>query len=352
MINIRYHVYSLVAVFLALAIGVAAGSTVVQRSVVDNLRSTQDHIERNLDALQSSNNDLQNQLDGLQKRSDALADAGPTTLLANVMNGESIILVRSAGVDGDTVSRARNVLKVAGADVVADVQLKAAAADTDTLASLASTLQLADDQRAPDTVQQDVGQRLGTLLAGARNSTEAAALGQVTTVPSGGGRATGASTAAPAADLRPTAGAKALRDYLDQLSSAGLVSVQGSLGKDGTVSSLGAKVLVLGGATTDFDPAPILKPMLESLSAAGDTVALTADAPLSSRPPKGHKVHDLVPDVRGDGHLQDVVSTVDDIGDFAGLAAMVLGLSDLAAGRVGDYGTGDGAEALLPDRQP
>ena len=29
MINIRYHVYSLVAVFLALAIGVAAGSTVV-----------------------------------------------------------------------------------------------------------------------------------------------------------------------------------------------------------------------------------------------------------------------------------------------------------------------------------
>ena len=48
MINIRYHVYSLVAVFLALAIGVAAGSTVVQRSVVDNLRSTQGRIEQNL----------------------------------------------------------------------------------------------------------------------------------------------------------------------------------------------------------------------------------------------------------------------------------------------------------------
>ena len=51
MINIRYHVYSLLAVFLALAIGVAAGSTVVQRSVVDNLKSTQGRIEQNLDAV-------------------------------------------------------------------------------------------------------------------------------------------------------------------------------------------------------------------------------------------------------------------------------------------------------------
>ena len=57
MINIRYHVYSLVAVFLALAIGVAAGSTVVQRSVVDNLKSTQGRIEKNLDDLEAQNAD-------------------------------------------------------------------------------------------------------------------------------------------------------------------------------------------------------------------------------------------------------------------------------------------------------
>ena len=58
MINIRYHVYSLVAVFLALAIGVAVGSTVVQRSVVDNLRSTQGRIEQNLDDLEAQNAEL------------------------------------------------------------------------------------------------------------------------------------------------------------------------------------------------------------------------------------------------------------------------------------------------------
>jgi hypothetical protein len=64
------------------------------------------------------------------------------------------------------------------------------------------------------------------------------------------------------------------------------------------------------------------------------------------------KVHALVAEVRGDGRLRDRMSTVDVLGDFAGLAAMVLGLADLATGQVGDYGTGDGADALLPVRQP
>jgi hypothetical protein len=31
---------------------------------------------------------------------------------------------------------------------------------------------------------------------------------------------------------------------------------------------------------------------------------------------------------------------------------MVLGLADLARGDVGDYGTGEGADSLLPSRQP
>ena len=77
MINIRYHVYSLVAVFLALAIGVAAGSTVVQRSVVDNLSSTQGRIEKNLDDLEAKNAELQDRAAALECRSGSLTQEGP-----------------------------------------------------------------------------------------------------------------------------------------------------------------------------------------------------------------------------------------------------------------------------------
>ena len=87
MINIRYHVYSLVAVFLALAIGVAAGSTVVQRSVVDNLRSTQGRIEQNLDELEAQNAELQERTDALEGREGSLIDEGPAALLAGKLTG-------------------------------------------------------------------------------------------------------------------------------------------------------------------------------------------------------------------------------------------------------------------------
>ena len=37
MLNFRFHVVSLVAVFLALAIGIIMGSTVIDRALVDTL---------------------------------------------------------------------------------------------------------------------------------------------------------------------------------------------------------------------------------------------------------------------------------------------------------------------------
>ena len=40
MINLRYHIVSIVAVFLALGIGVLMGSTIVDRAIVSTLRSS------------------------------------------------------------------------------------------------------------------------------------------------------------------------------------------------------------------------------------------------------------------------------------------------------------------------
>ena len=45
MINLRYHIVSIVAVFLALAVGVVMGSTVIARSELDFLHNRQDDLE-------------------------------------------------------------------------------------------------------------------------------------------------------------------------------------------------------------------------------------------------------------------------------------------------------------------
>ena len=166
MINIRYHVYSLVAVFLALAIGVAAGSTVVQRSVVDNLKSTQGRIEKNLDDLEAKNAELEDRASALEGRSGTLTQQGPAAFLTDELAGTHVMVLRAQGTSNDALDRVRDGLKVAGADTVSDVELKAALADPDTLATFGAQLDLTPEQQSqPDQVQAAIGQRLGELIA-------------------------------------------------------------------------------------------------------------------------------------------------------------------------------------------
>ena len=42
MINFRFHIVSLIAVFLALALGIVMGATVVNRAIVDRLNRHSD----------------------------------------------------------------------------------------------------------------------------------------------------------------------------------------------------------------------------------------------------------------------------------------------------------------------
>ena len=46
MISLRYHIVSLVAVFLALALGIVVGSTVLQEGTVSALRATSQEVRQ------------------------------------------------------------------------------------------------------------------------------------------------------------------------------------------------------------------------------------------------------------------------------------------------------------------
>ena len=59
------------------------------------------------------------------------------------------------------MGRVRNALKVAGADTVAEVELKAALADPEALVAFAPELDLPEDERSPEQVQAAIGERFG-----------------------------------------------------------------------------------------------------------------------------------------------------------------------------------------------
>ena len=69
MINFRFHLVSLIAVFLALAVGVVMGAGVIDRAIVDTLNTRIDRVEAKSDRIQSKNNKLSTENGRSRRRS-------------------------------------------------------------------------------------------------------------------------------------------------------------------------------------------------------------------------------------------------------------------------------------------
>ena len=63
MINLRYHIVSITAVFLALGIGLAFGAAFIDRATVEALNRNLTDIENQNSALEEENAELQDQVD-------------------------------------------------------------------------------------------------------------------------------------------------------------------------------------------------------------------------------------------------------------------------------------------------
>jgi hypothetical protein len=120
-IDFKYHLVSIVAVFLALAIGIVLGSTSELRNGA-------------LDLLQQSSNQLKNELNAAntgkaayQAQSSAeeqfLQTAEPH-LLAKLLNGDSVVIVTEPGAQGSVVDGVKQAVTLAGATVTGEVALQ------------------------------------------------------------------------------------------------------------------------------------------------------------------------------------------------------------------------------------
>src|SRR5436190_11197416 len=121
MINFRYHLVSLVAVFLALAIGIIAGSTVIKESILDQTQQNLDQAEKNLKDLEDTNTKLRGELDQLRSRDEALDRLGAADFLRHRLDGVSLLVLKADGIDGNSATMLQQALTAAGADIAAVV---------------------------------------------------------------------------------------------------------------------------------------------------------------------------------------------------------------------------------------
>ncbi|MEL7209268.1 MAG: copper transporter, partial [Actinomycetota bacterium] len=113
MISFRFHLVSLVAAFLALAVGIVIGTTLADRAIVSGLRNRVDTVSANLDERQAENDRLRAENDRLES---FLDDGGPA-MVDGALADEPVLVIAEEGIDRGAVEETVELLGEAGATV-------------------------------------------------------------------------------------------------------------------------------------------------------------------------------------------------------------------------------------------
>jgi hypothetical protein len=307
LISFRFHLVSIVAVFLALALGILLGTTVVKQGVIDDLN-------RRADSALDRSKQLRNQVDGLQADVRSWEAFGRTIeplLVSNQLTGQRVVMVTVEGVDLSEVDGVRQALQDSGATVesVLFVTPRMALADETSQTELASIL--GEVTTDPAKEAEDAAQQLARRLAD-------------------GGPSVNSDTSGP-------------RDLLADLVTGGFLAIRGGSGTTGDIGGSDAAIVILSGGSRDpaVSPSLFLEPLASSLADASRPVVATETV---------DTVYPFVPLVRDDGALDGRLVTVDNADTMVGRIAVILGLRDLleTPSRGGHYGVKPGATSLIP----
>ena len=308
MINFRFHLASLIAIFLALAVGVVVGAGVIDRGVVDTLNDRLDSVERESSRIKSENGVLRDENTEL---SDAIS-AMQCRSVSDQLLGEDVGLVAVRGVDEDAVKRAVATAQCGGANVTGVLWLedKWALATDDDVTAMAEAL--GSSSKRPATLRAAVWKQLAERL-----------------------------------ELPPAVG-DTTPDVLAMLEDKGFVKFD-TEGDDGPplaqFPKRGASMLLVVGDNTTVPDRDVVVPAATAFTAAG--VPLVVGEVYVGGPDAPDRGAALAP--LRDGELGKKVSTVDDLDRPQGPATVALALADLREipARIGHYGLT--SDKLLPD---
>jgi hypothetical protein len=308
-IHFRYHLVSIVAVLLALGIGIVLGSGFLGGVLWERLQTDVQRVAADNDELRAQMLEQGRTLAAYEE----FARQAEADVIGSSLAGREIVLFTMEGTDEGTLAGLREGVEIAGGSVVSVVRASArldlaAPEDRSELA-----LTLGATERSPSELRRELGIAIGSA---------AAAAASIDTTPRG----------ADPDDV--------LEALLTRLAEQGFLSVESAPG-EGAVPPLGLFLVVEGSAAN-----PPLRPLNYTRALATNLAQRDADV-LVAEP--SSSVWGVVGHLREDSRALETVSTVDHAETVPGRVAVVLGLSRAARGRVGHFGTGPGAEdGLMP----
>jgi hypothetical protein len=119
-IDFRYHLVSIVAVFLALAIGIVLGSTELQGHTIDALNAASNQLHSEYIAAQAESAAYQKQVSA----SEQFLQTSEPRLLGGLLTGDKLVIVTEPGAQGSVVDGIKQAAGMAGATVTGEVALQ------------------------------------------------------------------------------------------------------------------------------------------------------------------------------------------------------------------------------------
>jgi Copper transport outer membrane protein, MctB len=312
-IDFRYHLVSLIAVFLAVALGIVIGTTALNEPILADIENQVADLEQDKRALEDQVQQLQVQMD----TADAFEEAVAPALVNGTLADQSVLLLTTnEDVDPETVEQVSALVGEAGGTVSGAISLRPEYSDPSTAASLQS---YATGGGLPAGIElpatDDAGQLIGGLL------------GQVLMESPTGG-ATGDAT-----------DASAVSSVLSGLTALDVLSQDSD-----TVSPADYAVVLTAGAFSGDDAADrneTLVELVSALDAAGSGAVVAGDTASAGE-------NGLVGVIRADPTVSAAISTVDNVGTAAGQISTILALGSEGEGTSGKYGTGEDTQPVPP----
>jgi hypothetical protein len=308
-INFRYHIVSLTAVFLALAIGLIVGTAALNGPLSDELKNQ-------VTQLRAQNQQYRSQVSSLkteENQKEQFAQQIAPIVLAGKLTNHRVLIVTTKNADADLKSMTSD-LSMAGATVTGHIEMEdtfVSSTENDTLLDLVSrTVAIAPISNLPTN----------------SNGVESAT----------------AMLAAVLMDHTPTIDANAQEKVLTAFETAGYLKCDAKCAS--SIHGAADVVVVLGGLAYTDQNAPSenqnVVTMVDQFDKAGPIVVGASSTAGSGN---------VIAAIRGDASLSKTVSTVDNDNTLNGLLAITLALNEqLGTGKAGHYGLASSATALLP----
>jgi hypothetical protein len=328
-IDFRYHLVSIVAVFLALAIGIVLGSTELQGPTYNFLNRTTAKLQAQLDQTTSQRNAAQQQA----TQDELYAQAVQPAVLHDLLTGQRLLIVTEPGAQPSVVNGISTAAIVAGATVTGQINLAPKFFD------ISGKAQDSLNQTTLD-VAQAAGLQLDATTTYQQQAAQVIASEILTTSPTSPGSSGSSGSRSASGDQGANAGT--------MLQTYAASQFLRTTGQPATPATLAIVVTPQNapsdGSADQLDQ--VLIPLVQQLAAKSSATVVAGS---SSGSGAGSPIA-----VLRSNNVASQVSTVDDADLVSGQTVTIQALAALlAGGKAGSYGfTANGSVSVAPSPAP